>query len=66
MPDDAGDDFSQAQEEAKEEAEAASERRKPLSLAPLTFDEAISGLLQVKLSPEELRPKMGKRPVRGR
>jgi hypothetical protein len=34
-------------------------RGRPISLAPLTFEEAVSGLLQVRLEPEELRPPKG-------
>jgi hypothetical protein len=61
MPRKAGKDISEAAEaEADKETGGRS-----ISLAPLTFEEAVAGLLQVKLEPEELRPPKGKRPPRG-
>jgi hypothetical protein len=35
----------------------AGERLKPVSLYPLSFEEAVQGLLQVKMTPEELKDK---------
>lgn len=63
MPDDTDEDLTDAQEKTAEDTEEA--RKAPLSLAPLTFEEAVDGLLQVKLTPEELRPKKGSGPRKG-
>lgn len=64
MPGKASDDITGAQEEAGKDGEKV--RGTPVSLSPLTFEQAVSGLLRVKLSPEELRPKEGKeRPPKG-
>jgi hypothetical protein len=62
MQDDASDDFNDAAE-AAEEDEATSQGKR-ITLSPLTFEEAVRGLLQVMLEPGDLRPEKKPRPPR--